>query len=63
MAFSATEGLEIGRELGTTVLPRSRPESTVFTGQIKWVELSVGEDDHGHLIEPDDRLQLLMSQQ
>ena len=63
MAFSATEGLEIGRELGTTVLPRSRPETTVFTGEIKWVELSVGEDDHGHLIEPEDRLQLLMSQQ
>ena len=63
MAFSATEGLEIGRELGTTVLPRSRPEATVFGGEIKWVELSVGEDDHGHLIEPEDRLQLLMSQQ
>jgi arylsulfatase len=63
MAFSATEGLEIGRELGTTVLPRSRPEGTVFTGELKWVELSVGDDDHGHLIEPEDRLQLLMSQQ
>jgi arylsulfatase A-like enzyme len=63
MAFSATEGLEIGRELGTTVLPRSRPEATVFSGEIKWVELSAGEDDHGHLIDPEDRLQLLMSQQ
>lgn len=63
MAFSATEGLEIGRELGTTVLPRSRPEATVFTGEIEWVELSIGEDDHSHLIEPEDRMQLLMSQQ
>ena len=63
MAFSATEGLEIGSELGTTVLPRSSPDDSVFTGEIKWVELSVGEDDHGHMIDPEDRLQLLMSQQ
>jgi arylsulfatase len=63
MAFSATEGLEIGREFGTTVLPRSTPEASVFTGEINWVELSVGEDDHGRLIDPEDRLQLLMSQQ
>jgi arylsulfatase A-like enzyme len=63
MAFSATEGLEVGREFGTTVLPRSTPEASVFSGEIKWVELSVGEDDHGHMIDPEDRLQLLMSQQ
>ncbi|HYX77021.1 MAG TPA: sulfatase/phosphatase domain-containing protein, partial [Gaiellaceae bacterium] len=63
MIFSATEGLEIGRELGTTVLPGSSPEKTVFTGEIKWVELSVGEDDQSHLIDAEDHLQLLMSQQ
>ena len=54
MIFSATEGVDIGRELGTTVLPRAKPEATVFNGQIKWVELSVGDDDHSHLIDPDD---------
>jgi arylsulfatase len=63
IAFSATEGLEIGRELGTTVLPRSSPEKTMFTGEIKWVELSIGADDQSHLIDAEDHLQLLMSQQ
>jgi hypothetical protein len=63
MIFSGTEGLEIGRELGTTVLPGANVESTVFTGEIDWVELSIGEDDHSHLIDAEDHLQLLMSKQ
>jgi arylsulfatase len=63
MIFSPTEGLEIGRELGTPVLPGASLESTVFTGEIDWVELSIGEDDHTHLIDPEDHMQLLMSKQ
>jgi arylsulfatase A-like enzyme len=61
MIFSGTEGLEIGRELGTTVLPTSRPEESVFTGEIKWVELSVGQDDHSHMVDPEDHLHMLIS--
>jgi hypothetical protein len=61
MIFSGTEGLEIGRELGTTVLPTSRPEESVFTGEIKWVELSIGQDDHSHMVDPEDHLHMLMS--
>jgi arylsulfatase len=63
MIFSATEGLEIGQELGTTILPDSTPADTVFTGEIKWVELSIGEDDHGHMVDPEDHLHMLMSKQ
>jgi len=63
MIFSATEGLEIGRELGTPVFPGASIESTVFTGKIDWVELSTGEDDHTHLIAPEEHVQLLMSKQ
>ena len=63
MIFSATEGVEIGRELGTTVLPKSNPEASVFNGEIKWVELSIGDDDHSHLIEPEDFIHMIMSRQ
>jgi arylsulfatase len=63
MIFSATEGLEIGRELGTPVFPKASIESTVFDGEIDWVELSIGEDDNTHLIDPEDHVQLLMSKQ
>jgi arylsulfatase len=63
MVFSATEGLEIGRELGTTVFPGATVDSTVFNGEIDWVELSIGDDDHTHMIDPEDHVQLLMSKQ
>ena len=61
--FSATEGMEIGHELGTPVMPKAKAEDTVFTGEIKWVELSIGDDDHSHLISPDEHWHRLMSLQ
>ena len=63
MVFSATEGIEVGRELGTTVMPGMSIESSVFDGEIAWVELSIGDDDNSHLIDPEDHLQLLMARQ
>jgi arylsulfatase A-like enzyme len=61
--FSATEGLDIGRELGTPVLPKAKTEGTVFTGEIKWVELSISGDDHSHMIAPEDYMHMIMSKQ
>ena len=61
--FSADEGLDIGRETGTAVAPGCDVEGSVFTGQINWVELKVGDDDHSHLIEPEEHLQVLMARQ
>jgi hypothetical protein len=61
--FSATEGLDIGREMGTPVQPGAKAEGTVFSGEIKWVELSVGDDDHSHMIDPDDYMHMIMSKQ
>jgi arylsulfatase A-like enzyme len=63
VVFSATEGLDIGRELGTPVLPSARAEDTIFNGKIKWVELSVGDDDHSHMIAPDDYMRMIMAKQ
>jgi arylsulfatase A-like enzyme len=63
MLFTATETAEIGRELGTTVIPDTPPQDTEFTGKIKWVELSTGEDDHSHMIDPDEMIHVLMAKQ
>jgi hypothetical protein len=60
--FSADEGLDIGRETGTAVAPDCQGES-VFTGEINWVELKLGDDDHSHLIDPAEHVNILMSQQ
>ncbi|HSO52225.1 MAG TPA: hypothetical protein VL330_05660 [Actinomycetes bacterium] len=61
--FSADEGLDIGRETGTAVAPGCDVEARVFTGQINWVELKVGGDNHTHLLDPDDHIHVLMSRQ
>jgi len=63
MIFGATEGVEVGRELGTPVLPKTKLEATVFNGEIKWVELTVGDDDQSHLVEPADYIHMIMSRQ
>ena len=34
-------------------------EGSAFTGQINWVELKVGEDDHTHLLDPGDHIHVL----
>lgn len=31
-----------------------------FTGEIEWVEIELGEDDHNHLIKPENRQNLAM---
>jgi arylsulfatase A-like enzyme len=61
--FSADEGLDIGRETGTTVAAAYDVEGSAFTGQVNWVELKVGGDDHTHLLDPQDHIQVLMARQ
>jgi arylsulfatase A-like enzyme len=61
--FSADEGLDIGRETGTTVAAEYDVEGSAFTGQVNWVELKVGGDDHTHLLGPQDHLHVLMARQ
>jgi arylsulfatase A-like enzyme len=61
--FSADEGLDVGRETGTAVAPDCDVESSAFTGEINWIQLKLGEDDHTHLLAPEDHLNVLMGRQ
>jgi arylsulfatase len=61
--FSADEGLDIGCETGTPVAAECNAKSSAFTGEINWVELKVGDDDHTHLLDPDDHVRMLMGRQ
>jgi len=61
--FSADEGLDIGYETGTAVAPECDVQSSEFTGEINWVELKIGEDDHGHLVDPEEYAKVLIAQQ
>jgi arylsulfatase A-like enzyme len=61
--FSSDEGLDIGRETGTTVAPECDARSSEFSGEINWVELKVGGDDHIHMGDPEQLIHVLMSRQ
>jgi arylsulfatase len=63
MVFSADETTDIGRETGTTVTPDYTSRDSKFTGKIAWVQLDVGQDDHDHFIDPDERLRIAMARQ
>ena len=39
------------------------PATSRFTGTIDWVRLDIGDDDHSHLIDADQRLQVVMTRQ
>ncbi|MGB3184732.1 MAG: arylsulfatase [Ornithinimicrobium sp.] len=63
MIFSADETTDIGYESGTCVTPDYTVETSRFTGKLHWVQIDLGEDDHDHFIDPDERLRIAMARQ
>jgi arylsulfatase len=61
--FSADETTDIGYESGTCVTPDYTTESSRFTGKIHWVQIDLGDDDHDHFIDPDERFRIAMARQ
>jgi len=56
--FSADETCDVGDEYGSPVTTDYGAKT--FTGEIAWVEIDLGLDDHNHLIRPEDRVNLAM---
>jgi arylsulfatase len=63
MIFSADETTDIGYESGTTVTPDYTASTSRFTGKIEWVQIDLGNDDHDHFIDPEERLRIAMARQ
>jgi arylsulfatase A-like enzyme len=63
MIFSADETTDIGYESGTPVTADYTPQTSRFTGRIHWVQIDLGDDDHDHFIDPDERLRVAMARQ
>ncbi len=59
--FSADETCDVGNEFGSPVTTDYSQRK--FTGEIEWVEIDLGLDDHNHLIRPEDRVNLAMGLQ
>jgi arylsulfatase len=63
MLYSSDETCDVGSDTGTAVSDDYSPEDSHFTGTINWVQLDVGNDDHDHLISPEERWQVAMARQ
>jgi arylsulfatase len=63
MIFSADETCDIGQDTASPVSPDYSVGDNSFTGTVNWVQIDVGDDDHDHLISPDERMSVLMARQ
>jgi arylsulfatase len=63
MIFSADETTDVGYESGTAVSSELTPETSRFNGKIEWVQIDLGDDDNDHLIDPEERLKIVMARQ
>jgi arylsulfatase A-like enzyme len=63
MIYSADETCNVGRDEGAPVSPDYGSRDNGFNGTVNWVRLDLGEDDHSHLISPEERLQIAMARQ
>ena len=61
--FSADETTDIGYESGTPVSKDYTVETSKFNGKLDWVRIDLGEDDHGHMVDPDHVIHIAMSRQ
>jgi arylsulfatase len=63
MIFPADETCDVGKETGSPVSPDDGPKDKEFSGQVNWVQIDLGNDDHDHLISPEERYQIAMARQ
>jgi len=63
MGFSADEACDVGMDTGSPASPDYRAGENLFTDEIEWVLIEIGDDGHDHLIEPKDRLNIAMARQ
>ena len=63
MIFSGDESMDVGNETGSTVSPDYTAGTSKFNGTVNWVQLDLGDDDHDHMITPEERLTVAMARQ
>ncbi len=58
MIYSADETCDIGSDTGTPVSEDYTSAESEFTGTVNWVELQAGDDNHDHLISPEELMRV-----
>ncbi|HEY5981048.1 MAG TPA: arylsulfatase [Microlunatus sp.] len=63
MIYSGDETLDVGSDLGTPVSRDYSSEGSVFSGRVHWVQIDIDPTDADHLIDPEERLRVIMARQ
>jgi arylsulfatase len=63
MAYSADEACDVGADTGSPASPDYGPTGNKFSGEIRWVQIDIGDDGHDHLIKAEDRLNIALAKQ
>lgn len=64
MGYSADEAADVGADTGSPASPDYGPSGNAFNGgDIAWVQIDLGDDDHDHLITAEDRFRIAMARQ
>jgi arylsulfatase len=63
MGYSADEACDVGRDTGSPCSPEYGATGNAFTGEIAWVQIDVGDDDHSHMITAEQRFNLAMARE
>ncbi|WP_027344264.1 arylsulfatase [Hamadaea tsunoensis] len=63
MIFSTDETVDVGIDNASPVSDEYTPQDSKFTGVVNWVRISVGDDDHSHMISGEDRLKVAVTRQ
>jgi hypothetical protein len=58
MIYSGDETCDVGCDTGTPVSDEYTSATSHFTGTVKWVQLDAGDDNHDHLITPDELMRV-----
>ncbi|MEF2978311.1 arylsulfatase [Subtercola sp. YIM 133946] len=63
LVFSLDETVDVGLDSASPVSTDYEATGNGFTGQIAWVRIDIGDDDHSHLESDDHRFQVAMIRQ
>jgi hypothetical protein len=61
--YSMDETVDIGKDVASPVSPDYGVRDNEFTGEIGWVRLDAGDDDHSHHADPDHLMTIAMTRQ
>ena len=63
LMFSFDETCDVGWDAGSSVSPDYGVTGNNFSGSVNWVQIDLQQDDHNHLITPEQRFQVAMARQ